>query len=156
MPPKPPFLCRLCDGPCPGRRSSWCSDECMGAYSMATDSAWLRGKVEQRDKGVCAACGMDTIALEQRLARMDHTQRRQAHVVLMKNGFNVGWTALWDADHIEPLDEGGSWELENVQTLCHPCHKEKTAEQASRRGRQQRLIGKKWRRTQEMLRLSEA
>lgn len=157
MPPKPPFLCRLCEEPCPARRSSWCSDECFDAYSLATDSAWLRGKVEKRDKGICAACGLDTIALERRIARMTHEQRRQAHMVLKENGFNVGgWKqSLYDVHHVEPLDEGGSWELSNVVTLCHPDHKEKTAEQAMRRGKQQRLIGRKWRRTQEMLRLSQ-
>lgn len=157
MPPKPPFLCRLCDGPCPPRRSSWCSDECMGAYFLATDSAWLRKQVEKRDKGICAACGMDTIALNRRLSQMDHMQMRHSHVILIKNGFNVGgWKqTLWDADHIEPVDEGGSWELSNVQTLCHPCHKEKTAEQAGRRGKQQKLIFKALRRTPEFLRLVE-
>ena len=121
MPPKPPFLCRLCDEPCPPRRSSWCSDECMEAYYTATDSNWLRNKVERRDSGVCAACGLDTVDLERRVTRMDREQRHEAKKVLKENGFNVnGWTiTLWDADHIEPLDEGGSWELSNVQTLCH-------------------------------------
>lgn len=161
MPPKPPYLCRLCGEPCPGRRSSWCSDECMDAYYTATDAGWLRRKVLKRDKGICAACGIDAEALGNRLDYMHHEQRTEAFKVLRENGFNVpsygtySCSSLWEADHVEALDEGGSRELSNVQTLCHPCHKEKTAEQASRRGKQQRLIGRKWRRTQEMLRLSQ-
>lgn len=34
---------------------------------------------------------------------------------------------LWDADHIIPVREGGgSCGLDNIQTLCIPCHKHKT------------------------------
>lgn len=49
---------------------------------------------------------------------------------------NPGWTAGrttgWDADHITPVEHGGgSCGIENLQTLCHPCHKAKTAQQAA-------------------------
>lgn len=163
MPPKPPYRCRLCDEPCSGRRSSWCSDKCLVAYSLATSSSFLRQATYERDKGICNSCGIDAEALQTRLNLMHYEQRGEAFSVLRENGFNApmfsrrtsSCGSLWDADHVEPMDEGGSWELSNVQTLCHPCHKEKTAEQAARRGKQQRLIGKKWRRTQEMLRLSQ-
>jgi 5-methylcytosine-specific restriction endonuclease McrA len=40
---------------------------------------------------------------------------------------------LWDADHAVSLEEGGTSELENVQTLCWKCHRQKTAEHARRR-----------------------
>ena len=51
---------------------------------------------------------------------------------------NPGWTlgrrTAWDADHITPVAEGGGLcGLENYQSLCHPCHKRKTAEMARRR-----------------------
>lgn len=157
MPPKPPFLCRLCDEPCPGRRLSWCSDECFDAYSLATDSAMLRRWTFERDKGICAACGLDCMALRkaaecmsERYGSLEWAKARTAAMrgILRDNGFNAPWhgtsacPSLWDADHIEPLDEGGSWELTNVQTLCQPCHKRKTAAQASRRAKQGRLIGR--------------
>jgi 5-methylcytosine-specific restriction endonuclease McrA len=36
---------------------------------------------------------------------------------------------LWDADHILPVAEGGGeCDLENLRTLCLPCHREVTAE----------------------------
>ena len=28
----------------------------------------------------------------------------------------------WDADHIVPLCESGAVDIENVRTLCRPCH----------------------------------
>lgn len=36
------------------------------------------------------------------------------------------------ADHIVPKAEGGSDERENYQGVCDPCHRAKTAEEASR------------------------
>jgi 5-methylcytosine-specific restriction endonuclease McrA len=51
---------------------------------------------------------------------------------------NPGWTTGrqtgWDADHIlEVVNGGGSCGPENLQTLCHVCHKIKTARLASER-----------------------
>ncbi|MDE1154383.1 MAG: HNH endonuclease signature motif containing protein [Acidobacteriaceae bacterium] len=35
---------------------------------------------------------------------------------------------LWDADHILPVAEGGGeCDLQNLRTLCLPCHQEATA-----------------------------
>lgn len=149
MPPKPPLLCRLCNNELPGRRTSWCSDECSNAYYMATSSSHLRYIINQRDKGICAKCGLDCEALERRINAMPKEAVKEVRRVLVENGFNWShWNyncaSLWDADHIEPIDEGGSsWEMENIQTLCHPCHKEKTAEQAARGAKQRKLIGRK-------------
>lgn len=42
-----------------------------------------------------------------------------------------------NADHIIPSAEGGETTLENLETLCVPCHKKKTAPE-TRRGRQRR------------------
>jgi 5-methylcytosine-specific restriction enzyme A len=40
----------------------------------------------------------------------------------------------WDMDHVVPVVEGGgSCGLDNLRTLCRPCHKRVTAELAARR-----------------------
>lgn len=146
-------ICRLCSEPCPGRRYNWCSDECFDAYSLATDSAVLRRWTFERDKGICAECGLDCMALRktaecmsERYGSLEWAKARTAamRATLRDNGFEADGfrCSLWDADHIEPLAEGGSWELSNVQTLCTPCHKRKTAAQAGRRAKQGRLIGR--------------
>ena len=41
--------------------------------------------------------------------------------------------SLWELDHIVPLVDGGSHDLDNLQTLCTPCHKAKTVSEASER-----------------------
>jgi hypothetical protein len=119
----------------------------------------------RRDRGVCRKCGLDCEALRLRLKAMNPEARAAAFEELRKQGFdlkvgayknawpyNGAWSpsrvTLWDADHIDPLDEGGSWHPDNAQTLCQPCHKEKTAEQAARRGKTRRMLGWKHRRMQ--------
>lgn len=50
-----------------------------------------------------------------------------------------GRSSGWDADHIVPVVEGGGeCDLENFRTLCHPCHKQVTAELAARRAAERR------------------
>ncbi|MDE1160317.1 MAG: HNH endonuclease signature motif containing protein [Acidobacteriaceae bacterium] len=47
--------------------------------------------------------------------------------------------SLWDADHILPVAEGGGeCDLENLRTLCLPCHREATAELRLRLSKRQR------------------
>lgn len=47
-------------------------------------------------------------------------------------------TASVTADHIIPLAEGGTGERENMQGICGPCHKAKTAKEATRARARQR------------------
>jgi hypothetical protein len=51
---------------------------------------------------------------------------------LRDRGF-VPRRSLWELDHIVPLVDGGSHEPSNLQTLCTPCHKKKTAQEARER-----------------------
>jgi 5-methylcytosine-specific restriction enzyme A len=46
------------------------------------------------------------------------------------------YTPATDVDHITPKALGGTDELGNLQALCRPCHREKTAQEATqgRRG----------------------
>jgi len=47
-------------------------------------------------------------------------------------GFNRGH--LWEMDHIRPVSEGGGLcGLDNLRTLCVPCHRDETADLARRR-----------------------
>lgn len=44
-----------------------------------------------------------------------------------------------DVDHIQPLAEGGRDVMGNLQGLCRPCHKRKTAQEAARGHERARL-----------------
>ena len=55
-------------------------------------------------------------------------------------------SSYWDADHIVPVVEGGGeCTLENMRTLCVPCHQRVTRELARRRASQRRQAKRQYR-----------
>lgn len=118
--------CRWCDQPIlkadgsPDRRRNW-HPECADAYLRANDPKRLRLQVWKRDKGICAVCGREDGSVE-RIARAARAGYKPSDYALAQD-------PAWEADHIVPLKDGGSFDLENVQTLCVGCHKAKTAEE---------------------------
>lgn len=155
-------LCRLCQAAVPKSRRSWCSQQCKDWYYLATSSSYLRFKVYERDRGVCNRCKLDCDRLEVRAygystwtrlpvprssIAKQYEEMRAICDELKRQGF-AGVSprnriSLWAADHINPLFDGGSFELQNVQTLCLPCHKEKTSTEATMRAKRKRLVGKR-------------
>lgn len=117
--------CRWCNKPLlkadgsPDLRRNW-HPECAEAFMIRNHPRELRFAVFKRDHGVCARCGRDWAAAQE--IDWGKTARRA-----------LWWKAQvpqWEADHIQPLKEGGAFDLDNVQTLCAvPCHREKTAEE---------------------------
>jgi len=115
-PPKPDSYytkikgqCRWCgnmivneDGTINERRS-W-HEDCATEYMIIYHSREQRAQVRKRDKGVCNHCGK--------------------------------FAMKWDVDNIKPLveqrdvrEEDLDWDyykLDNLQTLCKPCHRLKT------------------------------
>jgi len=112
-------LCRRCSAEVPTRRRTFCSKACVHEWKLRTDPGYLRQQVFLRDRGVCAACGLDTMATGRvplRRQAPPHHQRAR------------GSGHLWQADHIVPVTEGGGeCGLENIRTLCTACHKRETA-----------------------------
>jgi 5-methylcytosine-specific restriction protein A len=49
-------------------RINWFSDACVSAWKLINDPATIRAAVMERDRGICASCGVDT-ELRQRIAR---------------------------------------------------------------------------------------
>ena len=108
----------------PDRRRRW-HPECVEAYE-ASDPREARRRIRKRDRGRCAACGLDTYELRRSLRGKGMTR------ALRERGF-VPRRSLWELDHIVPLVDGGSHDPSNLQTLCTPCHKKKTAQEARQR-----------------------
>jgi 5-methylcytosine-specific restriction endonuclease McrA len=122
--------CRWCGATVEGRRVTFCSAACVHEWKLRTSPGYLRDQVFARDRGVCAACGLDTEALRKDKRKLDWRSRRE---------FEREWGGrrnLWDADHIVPVVEGGGeCDLSNMRTLCLRCHKAATAELQKRRSR---------------------
>ena len=100
---------------------------CVEAYEDS-DPRELRRRVRKRDRGVCRACGLDTNRLRREVRGRGRASRLRAL------GFQPR-RSLWELDHVIPLIDGGSHHASNLQTLCVPCHREKSAEETRARAR---------------------
>ena len=108
----------------------------------------MRQRVFRRDKGVCALCGVDTVQLGRDLRAEWQTIKRgnTPELLAAKNAFEaqypwfLGRQTYWDADHILPVVEGGGeCTIDNIRTLCIPCHRQATRELAGRRAERRRV-----------------
>lgn len=119
-------LCRWCNLEVPPRRRSFCSDYCVEEWRLRTDPGYLRERVFDRDRGVCAACGCDTVSAFLLLKRSRGANR--AALLASWGLARFHRSSLWDADHIVPVAEGGGeCDLSNLRTLCLHCHRAATA-----------------------------
>lgn len=145
-----------CQNLIPKGRVYFCSEQCSFEVCIRRDAAFLRARTKERDHGVCAGCGIDTEQLK-RILR--HTRESMADLLLGKDRHfgNLYWFSKtmkrefgfrdwqrvegmckWQADHIVEIVDGGSPYLDNIQTLCVPCHKEKTKLKAGQRAQVRR------------------
>lgn len=99
----------------PNPRRRWCSKKdkpCVKEYLIASFQGDMRQALKKRDKGKCAQCQISNFS--------------------------------WDADHIIPLwsiadsltlleSRSNFWGLDNLQTLCYNCHKDKSSKEAAQR-----------------------
>jgi hypothetical protein len=122
-------LCRWCQlEVLAKRRRTFCSDYCVHQWRLRTDPGYLREQVFVRDRGLCAACGIDTVAAYAVLKR-SRGAAREAGLRLYGMKSIASRRSLWDADHILPVAEGGGQcDLDNIRTLCLLCHREATAQ----------------------------
>lgn len=126
--------CRWCKGEVDGRRRTFCSDACVHEWRLRSSASYLRECVLERDRGVCAICGVDTVALRRRVMRLPFAARmRELRDLLARGVITRKRKSWWEADHILPVVEGGDSNLENIRTLCIPCHRTATAELRARR-----------------------
>lgn len=72
--------------------------------------------------------------MRQRVMRMPFAQRMREIRQLVESGIiHKHRKSWWEADHIVPVVEGGDSNLENIRTLCIPCHRGVTTELRLRR-----------------------
>lgn len=134
----PHGLCRWCgeailkpDGNQDTRRR-W-HEPCVEEYRFYVFPSVANYRLEKRDGGVCQACGLDTGSLSWQAFQQSGSYE-EWHRMLSGRGLPAG-RSFWEADHVVPLCEGGEHSMDNLWTLCVPCHRTKTGHEASLRAR---------------------
>ena len=121
--------CRWCNKGVQPPRRTLCSKECEHELKLRISGRYLRDCVYMRDKGICLICNTDTKLIAKEALTLQGSDREtylQSYSISLKRKI---WLrkhggGLWDADHILPVkDGGGLCGLENMRTLCIPCHK---------------------------------
>lgn len=124
-------LCRFCGKLLPKFKRRWCSWDCSHLAYLQCSPGHMRAAVRRRDKGVCARCGLDTEKLKEELRELTAKYGRDGEAycayVKLTWGRWVLRSPLWQMNHTQAVAEGGEiWGLDNVETLCTPCHQEHT------------------------------
>jgi hypothetical protein len=154
-------LCRWCGKETKPPRQGFCSDSCAHEWTVRHNANYARRQVWNRDQGVCAMCGTNTVRQAKQLRRefrlkpsgkpparkaKGFRQRLERLHIPMARWLRSGDQGCWDVDHIRPVIEGGgSCGLRNLRTLCLRCHYRQTQKLRRRqrwRKRRQRLLGK--------------
>lgn len=149
----PKGYCVWCNEKLAGRKQRWCSDDCMeSAYLICCpqDPATKMYRLIFKQNWACAGCGE---SFEEELRskirekydnanqvgtymwdeQTDQTRERTSEdppkqVRLHSLGYATG--DRWQTDHIIPIHKGGKGiDPLNLQVLCVPCHKKKTADE---------------------------
>lgn len=140
-------LCRQCGVEVPKGRRTFCDDACVEEWSVRNNPTYMRRRVFERDRGICALCGIDAAVLGRALAaewqrvKLARTRREREERAEFRKRYRWFFrrTSYWDADHIIPVVEGGGeCTLENIRTLCVPCHQRVTKDLARRRASRRR------------------
>lgn len=124
--------CRWCNKGVMKPRRTICSPACEHELKLRISSRYMRDCTYKRDKGICNICNLDTklIAREALLLQGDNRINflKNHNISLKRKIWKVKHGGgLWDADHILAVkDGGGLCGLENIRTLCIPCHKKIT------------------------------
>lgn len=100
--------CRECGDSVPSGRRSWCGDACVDAHRLRTDPNFQRLSVFNRDRGVCAECGRDCVALRNDLRPLLSWGHQAVTLLGIVNGMDGKLPDWWrraypqfDADKIE-------------------------------------------------------
>ncbi|NXU52242.1 ZRAB3 endonuclease, partial [Turnix velox] len=151
-------LCLSCQQPTaqpePGSSArAWdtrfCSHACQEDFSIRSSQSYLRTKVFEIEHGVCQFCNQNAQELYLSVRDAPKSQRKKLLESSWMSRLPLGQLndiitnpaegQFWQVDHIRPVySGGGQCSLENLQTLCTLCHRERTAKQAKERSQLKR------------------
>ncbi|XP_075037055.1 DNA annealing helicase and endonuclease ZRANB3 isoform X2 [Mixophyes fleayi] len=152
-------LCVYCQEPCSqpiaeNHTAAWdtrfCSRKCQDDFLIRSNQSYMRAQVFETEHGVCQQCCLNAHELylsvrdapkSQRKVLLESTWMAQLPLDQLNELIrNPTEGQFWQVDHIRPVyGGGGQCLLDNLQTLCTVCHKERTSQQAKERSRAKKL-----------------
>lgn len=160
----PDGFCKACGVELTGSARLVCSSNCLHEWRIRTQPQYAARFVLQRDCGICQICGVDTIGTRSEVKALRNQAmttrgpedlarflqaamssgllgRADAGLPTAELFWHRAWdTRPWQVDHIRPVSEGGGGcGLENLRTVCIPCHKDETARLMRRRTARKRI-----------------
>ncbi|NXF81769.1 ZRAB3 endonuclease, partial [Sclerurus mexicanus] len=149
-------LCLSCQQPtaqpppgCPAWDTRFCCHACQEDFSIRSSQSYLRTKVFEVEHGVCQFCHQNAQELYLSVRDAPRGRRKEllesswmSHLPLGQLNEMIRSPTegqFWQVDHIQPVySGGGQCSLDNLQTLCTACHRERTAKQAKERSQLKR------------------
>lgn len=141
------WLCYYCSQVCDSDNGKceegapFCSSACVENWAVQVGLGNApRASLFARERGVCQGCRLDCHAFWLRLRPLDAMRRRSELLSKMprlterRRERIIQWCHegdIWQADHKVAVVHGGGescMESQNLQTLCVPCHLEKTTQ----------------------------
>lgn len=138
--------CRYCGRAMGPAQSRWCSDSCRSKaiheFSLCNDPVYQRRAVFKRDRGVCATCGRNMLPAPKTAASSCAGEKDAAlprvATPRLRSLPSGSVHALGDRPHRAGRRRRRWHRLGDLQTLCVPCHKQKTAAMQRRRSNEQK------------------
>ena len=138
--------CRWCHAAVHPPRRTFCNDSCVHEYLIRSNNQYMRKSIWERDRGVCAGCGVRTTTIGKAILTVaDNAEQihvRQTYSVPLKRKIwrSKFCSAVFDVDHIRPVATGGGQcGLQNLRTLCLACHKAVTWAACNTKVKSQRM-----------------
>ncbi|NXK10249.1 ZRAB3 endonuclease, partial [Herpetotheres cachinnans] len=127
----------------------FCSHACQEEFSIRSSQSYLRTKVFEIEHGICQFCNQNAQELYLSIRDAPKSERKKLLESSWMSRLPLGQLneiitnptegQFWQVDHIRPVySGGGQCSLENLQTLCTACHRERTAKQAKERSQMKR------------------
>ncbi|KAJ9067851.1 hypothetical protein DSO57_1034896 [Entomophthora muscae] len=139
--PKGFVLCRFCGRETKTVYNTFCSSLCVHNFKMRTQPGYLRECILKRDRGICQDCKVNCIEIYAKACALETLEKRKlffcelgndlwkVKVKRCLNSLDIKFTPgmFWEAAHIiDVQDGGGASGLENLRTLCVPCHQKES------------------------------
>jgi len=134
--------CRVCNETVVDGRWNYCSERCRDiAQAVHRMFQWgsVRETILERDDYTCQNCGLSKADAKRAYWQTHEHAKEKADSTdefwEIWRDYGVTEFQIFEVDHIERVADGGhSFDESNLQTLCEPCHEEKTVEENSGRG----------------------